>query len=101
MVDDANLDLAFFFSSTVIGGIVVNLVSIVNGIVFSTFFSGAAEGEAEADEEDADDDTEADSVSRGGVCSADSAEGSPLAELPEPNSPFSLPGNNGCLSAFR
>ena len=79
------------FSSTVIGGIVVNLFSMVSEMVFSTgaFFSGVAEAEAAEEEDDAE--ADADSVSRGGVFSADSAVASSLDELPAPKSPFILP----------
>jgi hypothetical protein len=90
----ADLPLAFFFSSTLMGGIVVNLVSMVKEIVFSTgaFFSGAADGDADAEEAADDDEADADSVSRGGTFSADWTVGSSPDELPAPNNPFNLPG---------
>ena len=85
-----------FFCSTVIGGIVGNVTSSDNGMVFSTgaaalfaSFSAAADVEADPDEEAAD--AEDDSESRGAVLSADSAVASSEEDAPPPKRPFSLP----------
>ena len=90
-----NLLREVFFCSTVIGGIVGNVTSSDNGIVFSTgaaaFFVSFSADEADADEEEEAADADDDSESRGGVLSADSAVASSDEDAPPPKSPFSLP----------
>jgi len=90
-----NLLREIFFCFTVMGGMVVNLTSSDNGIVFSTgaaaffaSFSAAFDVEADDDGESAED--EPDSESRGGVFSGDSVVAS-SDEPPPLKSPFSLP----------
>ena len=93
------LFLEAFFSLTVRGGMELNVISIVRGMVFSTgvtLFSGVVDGDADAspeevpDGEAAADEVEAVSELRGGTFSADSVVSSEEV-LPPPKNPLSLP----------